>query len=204
MPNQKKLIEDAYTLGPSMGLDAWCHDQAGPYQTVPQPGESWQQEGKPARHPSEYVRNGTAKFLTMFHPADGRVSIEGVATCPNSVLHPWLKQELSSALAGLPTPSAETTREEWERWQEGLSVRFTLPEKLPPLRMLLILDNLAGHKTPEFVLWLVSQGIMPLFIPLWVAHGSIWLNRSSAFSSDARSRVSIPKHPSRSWSGLSK
>lgn len=37
----------------------------------------------------------------------------------------------------------------WERWQEGLQHKFTLPQKLPPLRMLLVLDNLTGHKTAE-------------------------------------------------------
>ena len=44
-------------------------------------------------------------------------------------------------------------RPEWERWQEGLSIKPTLLAELPPLRMLLVLDNLAGHKTPEFVCW---------------------------------------------------
>ncbi len=31
---------------------------------------------------------------------------------------------------------------------------------MPPLRMLLVLDNLAGHKSPAFVLWLFSM-VMP-------------------------------------------
>ena len=44
--------------------------------------------------------------------------------------------------------------------------RFTLPEQLPPLRLLLVWDNLAGHKTPEMVLWLCQHGIMPLYTPL--------------------------------------
>lgn len=175
-----------------MGLDVRCHDQAGPYQTIPQSGSSWAEEGKPVRHPAEYVRNGTAKFLTLFHPADGRVSIEGVRACPNSVLHPWLKQELSSTLACLPTPAVETTpREEWQTWQEGLSVRFTLPEKLPALRMLLILDNLAGHKTPEFVLWLVSHGVMPLYTPL---SGS-WLNMAESIQRIIVRRALSGHHP---------
>jgi len=26
-----------------------------------------------------------------------------------------------------------------------------------------VLDNLAGHKTPELVLWLLAHGIMPLY-----------------------------------------
>ena len=59
---------------------------------------------------------------------------------------------------------------------DRLSVRFTLPAALPPLRMLLVLDNLAGHKTPDFVLWLVAQGIMPLYTPL----GGSWLNMAES------------------------
>ena len=35
-------------------------------------------------------------------------------------------------------------RAAWERWQQGLVVKPTLPELLPPLRMLLVLDNLTG------------------------------------------------------------
>src|ERR671933_27544 len=69
----------------------------------------------------------------------------------------------------------------WERWQEGLSVWSTLPESLPPLRMLLVLDNLFGHYSVDFVLWLFAHGIMPLYTPL-VGVG-IWPNRFSGFSS---------------------
>jgi hypothetical protein len=96
------LIEDAYTLGEKLGLAVWCCDQAGPFQTVPHAGPSWQPEGEPIRQPHEYLRNGTAKVLTLFHPADGRVRVEGVTTCPNGVLHPWLLRELSAILAELP------------------------------------------------------------------------------------------------------
>jgi len=54
----------------------------------------------------------------------------------------------------------------------GLSVRVTLPEDLPPLRMLLVLDNLTGHKSPELLLWMFSRGVMVLYTPL----GASWLN----------------------------
>jgi len=67
-------------------------------------------------------------------------------------------------------------RQRWEAWQAGLSEKFTLPEVLPPLRMLLVLDNLTGHKTPAFVLWLVAHGVMPLYTPL---SGS-WLNMAES------------------------
>jgi hypothetical protein len=37
----------------------------------------------------------------------------------------------------------------WRSWQEGLTVKVRLPEDLPALRMLLVLDNLRGHKNAE-------------------------------------------------------
>jgi hypothetical protein len=187
------LIEDAYTLGKGLGLEVWCCDQAGPFQTVPQPGPSWRPEGEPARQPHEYTRDGTAKVLTLFRPADGRVRVEGATTCPNGVLHPWLKRELSDILAGLPElpPTAQASREAWERWQRGLSVRPTLAAELPPLRMLLVLDNLAGHKTPEFVLWLFAHGIMPVYTPL----GGSWLNMAESIQRVLKRRALDGQHP---------
>jgi hypothetical protein len=187
------LIEDAYTLGEGLGLSVWCCDEAGPFQTVPHPGQSWQPQGQPLRQPHEYVRNGTAKVLTLFHPASGRVRVEGVTNCPNSVLHPWLKRELSEVLAELPElpPTAKGARAEWERWQAGLSVKPTLPAELPPLRMLLVLDNLTGHKTPELVLWLFAHGIMPLYTPL---SGS-WLNMAESIQRILKRRALAGQHP---------
>ena len=74
---QKNLIEAAYRLGKAMGLSVWCTDQAGPFQTIPSPGQSWRPEGDRARQPHEYLRDDTAKVLTLFHPADGRVHVRG-------------------------------------------------------------------------------------------------------------------------------
>jgi hypothetical protein len=172
------LIEDAYTTGASLGLEVWCEDEAGPFQAVPHAGASWRPEGDPARQPHQYVRGGTAKILTLFRPLDGRVRVEGATACPNAVLHPWLKRELAEILAELPSPppTADPSRAAWERWQTGLRVRITLPAELPPLRVLLVLDNLTGHKTPELVLWLFAHGIMPLFTPL----GGSWLNMAES------------------------
>jgi len=154
----------------------WCCDQAGPFQTMPHPGQAWRPEGDPARLPHEYVRGGTAKVLTLFHPADGRVRVEGTRSCTNAVLHGWLKRELAGILADLPAPAAPADpaalRSAWARWQAGLTVKPTLLAELPPLRMLLVLDNLAGHKTAEFVCWLFAHGVMPRYTPL----GGSWLN----------------------------
>jgi len=187
------LIEDAYTLGESLGLEVWCEDEAGPFQTIPHPGQSWQPEGNPARQPHEYIRNGTAKVLTLFHPADGRVRIEGTTTCPNAVLHPWLKRELAAVLAELPTPppTADASRAAWERWQVGLTLPITLPSELPALRVLLVLDNLAGHKTPAFVLWLFAHGVMPLYTPV---SGS-WLNMAESIQRVLKRRALDGQHP---------
>ena len=58
----------------------------------------------------------------------------------------------------------------------GLTVMPTLLHDLRPIRMLLVLDNLAGHTTPAFVCWLFAQGIMPLYTPL----GGSWLNMAES------------------------
>lgn len=144
----------------------WCEDEAGPFSTVPYPGSNWQPQGKAACQEHEYIRNGTAKLLTLFHPATGQVRVKGVTSCTNAVLHQWLQEELATVVQSLPTPARLLEPEEnqrlWKSWQQGLKVRFTLPQDLPPLRMLLVMDNLVGHKTPQFVLWLCAHGIMPL------------------------------------------
>jgi hypothetical protein len=188
------LIEEAYRLGEAMGLPVWCTDQAGPYQTIPYPGQSWRPEGEPARAPHEYLRGGTAKALTLFRPADGRVRLKGVTACPNAVLHPWLKRELAAILAALPEPPAEPPggrRAAWERWQEGLTIKPTLLSELPPLRMLLVLDNLAGHKTPALVCWLFEHGVMPLYTPV----GGSWLNMAESLQRILKRRALDGQHP---------
>jgi hypothetical protein len=144
----------------------WCEDEAGPFQAVPHPGSSWRPHGQPATQPHDYVRGGTTKILTLFHPATGQVSLQPATSCTNPVLHGWLKKELTAILARLPMPSepvdAAETQAAWQVWQDGLTTPFTLPKRLPPLRLLLVWDNLAGHKNTDMVLWLCQNGIMPL------------------------------------------
>ena len=144
----KNLIERAYHIGEKLGLAVWTQDEAGPYQTLPYPGASWQPVGHPAHQPHEYIRNGSAKLLTFFHPASGRVHLKGVTSSANVILHPWLKAELSAILRSLPKTSpidAKTNRQLWKVRQEGLSQPITLPQELPALRVLLIWDNLRAH-----------------------------------------------------------
>ncbi|HZU39346.1 MAG TPA: hypothetical protein VFA18_25700 [Gemmataceae bacterium] len=195
MPSPKKLIEDAYTLGATLGLSVWCCDQAGPFQTLPYPGQEWQPQGQPAQQPHPYLRNGTAKLRTLLHPADGPVRLTGVTACPNKVVHGWLPHELPAILDTLAPAEASADRETlgalWERWQRGLTVKPTLAQQLPPLRMLLVLDNLAGHKTAALVLWLLTPGILPLYTPL----GGWWLKRAESIQRILKRRAWEGQHP---------
>lgn len=191
------MIEQAYRWAEPLGLSLWTEDEAGPFQTIPYPGYAWHPECEPKRHPHEYVRNGTAKLLTLFHPSDGKVRVKGVTSCTNAVLHPWLKQELSVILDSLPPPTEdldpETNRALWERWCAGLEQPISLPDDLSPLRMLLIWDNLTGHKTPSFVQWLIQHGIMPLYTPL----GGSWLNMTESIQRILKRRALSGQHPTK-------
>ena len=143
---------------------------------------------RPPRLPHEYLRGGTAKLLTLFHPATGAVRAKGVTNAPNTVLHPWLQAELLALLATLP-PLPATPRSplcDWEHWL-GHPPRASLP----PLRVLLIWDNLAGHYSAELVLWLFQHGVMPLYTPL---SGS-WLNMAESVQRILVGRALAGQHP---------
>jgi hypothetical protein len=91
------------------------------------------------------VKNGKAKMLTLFHPATGEARVTGVTNCTNAVLHPWLKQEWNEVLAELPPAidlDPKTNRAVWEIWRIELDNPLPLPNNLPPLRALLVWDNL--------------------------------------------------------------
>jgi hypothetical protein len=133
--------------------------------------------------------------LTLFHPADGQVRVKGVTSCPNPVLHPWLKQELTEILASLPEPAEvlepAENRAAWEKWFEGLSKRPDLPNELPPLRLLLVIDNLSGHKSPQLVQWFFQQGIIPWYTPL----AGSWLNMAESIQRILERRALEGQHP---------
>lgn len=98
---------------------------------------------------------------------------KGVTHAPNAVLHPWLQAELTQVLATLPTRS-EVERPRLGCWATWLGHEPTEP--LPPLRLILIWDNLAGHRSWSIVRWLYQQGVLPLYTPL---SGS-WLNMAES------------------------
>jgi len=153
----------------------YCQDEAGPYQAIPQPGESWQPLGRPALLPHEYLRGGTAKLLTLFRPASGEVRAQGVTSAPNAVLHPWLRTTLAQVLAAQPAPPPlPVDHPLWMHWAHWLGHAPT--DDVPPLRLILVWDNLAGHYTPELIRWLCAHGVLPLYTPL---SGS-WLNMAES------------------------
>ena len=133
--------------------------------------------------------------MTLFHPADGPVRVKGVTRVTNAVLQGWLKEEGSTIGANLPITSLVLSpadnRAAWEAWQAGLSIRPSLSAELPPLRMLLIHDNLSGHKTPALVRWLCAHGIMPLDTPL----GGSWLNLTESMQRILKRRARNGQNP---------
>jgi hypothetical protein len=172
------------------GVPLWCQDEAGPYQAIPHPGAAWAPAGRPPRQPHEYVRGGTAKLLTLFRPATGEVRAKGVTTAPNAVLHPWLQAELTRVLAALPAvtpPAAE--RPPAAQWATWLGHEPRAP--LPPLRLILIWDNLAGHLSWAIVEWLFQHGVLPLYTPL---SGS-WLNLAESVQRILAGRALAGQHP---------
>jgi hypothetical protein len=183
------VIERAYATAEALGIPVWCQDEAGPYQAIPQPGPSWQPAGLPAHRPHEYVRGGTAKLLTLFRPATGEVRALPVERAPNAVLHPWLLHEVDTVLATLPPPAADPARAAaaWE-WRDESPWDLA---SLPPLRLLLVWDNLKGHQTPALLTALVERGVWPLFTPL----GGSWLNLAESVQRILVRRALDGQHP---------
>jgi len=169
-------------------LAVWCHDEAGPYQAIPQPGRGGATLLQPPRLPHEYIRGGTAKLLTLCHPATGAVRAQGVTNAPNTVLHPWLQEELVAILDALP-PLPATPRSPLCAWEYWLGQPPSTP--LPPLRLRLIGDNLAGHYSTELVRWLFQHGIMPLDTP----RSGSWLHLAESVQRILVGRALAGQHP---------
>jgi hypothetical protein len=176
-------------------LELWNEDEAGPYQAIPQAGEDWHPVGRPSLLPHEYLRGGTAKLLTLFRPATGQVRAKGVLSAPNAVLHPWLKEQFQQALEQiekrhpaetLPPEAERPLYAQWETW-----LGHPLRRPWPPLRIIVVWDNLAGHLTDDLVDWLFDHGILPLYTPL---SGS-WLNMAESVQRIIVRRALCGQHP---------
>jgi len=136
------------------------------------------------------VRGGTAKLLALFRPATGELRAKGVTNATNAVLHPWLQAELTAVLATPPAVAApDEARPPLARWATWLGHEPRDP--LPPLRLLLIRDNLAGHLSWSLVRRLLRQGVMPLYTPL---SGS-WLNLAESVQRIIVRRALDGHHP---------
>jgi hypothetical protein len=189
------MIEQAYEQAEDAGIMQRWEDEAGPYQAIPQPGASWQAEEHPALQPHEYERGGSAKLLTLFQPRSGKVWAKGVVSVTNAVLHPWLKEQLSTLLAeqekeqpaqSLPPEAQRPLVAQWETW---LGHPPRTPK--PPLRIVLVLDNLAGHLSDDLVAWFVAHGVMPLS----TAVGGSWLNMAASVQRIIVPRALAGQHP---------
>ena len=62
---------------------------------------------------------------------------------------------------------------------------------LPPVRMLLVLDNLAGHLSSDLVRWFFDHGVMPLSTPI----GGSWLTRAESVQRILARRALAGQHP---------
>ena len=64
-------------------------------------------------------------------------------------------------------------------------------DPLPPVRLILVWDNLAGHLSWSIVEWLLQQGVMPLYTPL----GGSWLNLAESIQRILKRRALHGQHP---------
>jgi hypothetical protein len=122
------------------------------------------------------------------------VRAKGVTQAPNAVLHPWLKQELTQILEALPPvldPQAPLRQWESWGWDAAAQEAWGLEGPLPPIRLILVWDNLAGHKSKELVRWLAEQGVLPLYTPI----GGSWLNRAESVQRVLVRRALAGQHP---------
>ena len=177
-------------MAEAAGIPRWCRDEAGPCQTKPYPGERWQPVGAPARQPHEYVRDGTAKLITLFRPATGAARATGVTSASNAVLRPWLQEQLRATPAALPeVTTPEEERPGAARWETWLGRPPRQP--LPPLRRILVRDNSAGHLSRSIVRWMVEHGILPPYTPL----AGSWRNLADAVQRILVRRALAGQHP---------
>jgi hypothetical protein len=148
--------------------------------------------------PHEYVRGGTAKLLTLFHPASGLLRAKGVLSAPNAVLHPWMQDQVQSILDQLdkkplpvrvPLPDDHPLLLTWQHWWWS----YERPKPAPALRLILSLSTIwlgtcritwcAGCSNTAF-----CRSTRPCRVP-----GSTWPSRCNASSCAAPSPGSIRK-----------
>ncbi len=167
----------------------WCQDEAGPHHTVPFPGPSWQPEAQPARLPHEYIRDGTTKLLTLFRPAPGELRAATEVQATNAILHPWLERELTAILAQCP-PAPPAAARRWATW-DWQADSHLLDAHLPPIRIIVVLDNRKGHHTHSLVPWCAERGVLLRHTPV----GGSWLTLAESVQRIVVRRALAGPHP---------
>jgi len=131
-------------------------------------------------------------MLTLFRPATGEARVLTVEQATHAILHPWLQRELAQILAGLPPVTAKQAQGFGRQFRDwGYGEDATCEAGWPPVRLILLWDNLAGHHTPSLVAWCLSKGILPLYTPL----GGSWLNLAESFQRIIFHRALCGQHP---------
>ena len=173
------MIEQAYQEAPRLGLAVWGMDEAGPYQAIPQPGTQWQPLVSQLGTRTSTCATAPPNCSPCFIPAPARCGSRACGTVPMRCYTPGSNSSYSPfwpACHQRQWCPKLTTAPPGNAGRLGLTSKPTLSADLPPLRLLLIMDNLAGHKTRAFVEWLFAHGVMPLYTPL---SGS-WLNMTES------------------------
>jgi hypothetical protein len=133
--------------------------------------------------------------LTLFRPGTGEVRAKPVERTPNTVLHPWLEEELAAILAELPTTTPGTVplgeEHDWSHWGYDAAMFARLTGPPPAIRAILIWDNLAGHKSEAIVTWCLERGILLLYTPL----AGSWLNMAESVQRVLIRRALAGQHP---------
>src|SRR6266516_4353051 len=121
---------------------------------------------------------------------------QAVTQHSTALLHPWLQDELQRVLDQLdqeplpvrvPLPEDHPLLLTWRHWWWS----YERPKPAPPLRLILVWDNLKGHLSYSMVRWLLQHGILPLYTPL---SGS-WLNMAESLQRLLVRRALSGQHP---------
>src|SRR3989440_4787174 len=96
--------------------------------------------------------------------------------------------------AELPPEAQRPLCAQWKTWLWP----HESDKGLPPLRIVLVLDNLAGHLSADLVLWFFEHGVMPLYTPI----GGSWLNMAETVQSIILPRAVAGQHPPNAPEGL--
>ncbi len=117
--------------------------------------------------------------------------VEPLDRTPHAVLHAWLRREMADIVAACaPAPAEPGPGQRWADWHVTPQPPWWA-DGLPPLRVLLIWDNLAGHCDWELGQDLLNQGILPLYTPV----AGSWLNLAEAIQRILVRRALAGQHP---------